>query len=916
MRKKAGLFLSVAVALLMLCVAVPLIVTAQEDVLNPHVECSVRDSEETGLGLAFQFRLNATGVTVDSAQRFDNTRAYVMQDGERFPLLSMGAVVTNDAAVAANADRFIRESDDGRHRVVDITAEYLCEATSDECAFAVRIINMPDREAVRTATVYARPYYVIQQQDRAVTVYGDIHATTYQAESEKPPAPEIGTTISVYYGVKNVKAGTVHGTKQQYIDYGVTTTEQVWASAKVGFRFSQWSDGVKTSFRSGETFRTDTEIYALFEVVPHELPIVHITTSTGKEVASKEEYIDGTIALSNCDEQYAFEPMDMEIRGRGNHTWWLEKKPYRIKLSKKKNLLGLGSGPAKVWVLLADHGDQSLLRNHTALNYSQKLDGLAFASSAQSVEVYFNGEYRGVYLLCEQIQVNEERVNIAEEPESVQTGYLVQLSGYAEEPKFVLDMTNGQRQYEVKNDLSTDPTVFNQQMAFIEGIFRQAWEAVEAGDRERIEALIDIPSVVDAYLVEELFKNLDAGWDSFYYHYDATVEGEKLHFGPVWDFDLTGGNVNEETGCDKYEGLHAGTMECNAWFAQLLKHSWFRNLVAQRWDELKPETDKIPESIRTTAQAGYNAYCRNFLKWPIFGERLNREPAAIRALDTYAEHYEYYATWMENRIRWLDAYYDGIEYTFDGELALQGQGTQTDPYLITNEQDFVNFTLCMSDGDSFTDRYFRQTADLDMREVDGYTGIGAPTAFDGVYDGAGHRIHAELVGGDQCIFPYLTGTVMNLFTSGSITNTNQAAGICRSVRIGGKVINCGSTMTLSGSYTGGIAASNQAGGGSIINCFFAGSVEGTGAASPINCYVSDRGGDYVNNYYLDTVTHTSRGQIANCDETALSRADMCGKLAEHLNEGRSIAAQWAGVNEEAICLWATQADDYPVPIAL
>lgn len=914
MRKSVAFLLSIALVLPLLWAAA-LSVTAQEEVLDPHVECSVRDSAETGLGLAFQFRMRVTGVAVDSTHRFDNSRAYVKRDGVLWPLLSMGAVVTNDEAVAADADRFVRESDDGRHRVLDIAAEYLCETSREDCTYAVRIINMPDREDVRTAPVYARPYYVLEYRGQVVTVYGDVHATTYQAELEKPPAPEIGTTVSVYYGVENTKAGAVHGTKQQYIRYGVTTTERVVVSAKVGFRFAQWSDGVKTAERSGETFREDTKIYAQFEEVPLELPIVHITTCTGNEVASKEEYIDGTIAISNCDEQYAFEPMDMEIRGRGNHTWWLEKKPYRVKLSKKKNLLGQGSGPAKVWVLLADHGDQSLLRNHTTLNYARKLDGLAFVSSAQSVELYFNGEYRGVYLLCEQNQVNKERVNIAEEPESVQTGYLVQLSGYAEDPKFVLDMTNGQRQYEVKNDLSTDPAIFDQQMAFIEGIFRQAWEAVESGDRERVEALIDVPSVVDSYLVEELFKNLDAGWDSFYYHYDATVEGEKLHFGPVWDFDLTGGNVNEETNCDKYEGLHAGTMECNAWFAQLLKHSWFRNLVAQRWDELKVETDKIPDTIRATARAGYNSYFRNFLKWPIFGERLNREPAAIRELDTYTEHYEYYATWMENRIRWLDAYYDRADYTFDGELTLQGQGTQADPYLITSEQDFANFTLCMSDGNTFAGQYIRQTADLDMGTVAGYAGIGAPTTFAGVYDGAGHSIQVELVGSDQCIFPYLTGTVMNVFTTGSITNTNQAAGICRSVRKGGKVINCGSTMTLSGSYTGGIAASNQSGGGSIINCYFAGSVAGTGAAAPINCYVSDRGGDYVNNYYLDTVTHTSRDEIPGCDETALNRAEMVKNLAAYLNAGRAEAARWAGVDVDAICLWVARSDQYPIPAA-
>ena len=43
------------------------------------------------------------------------------------------------------------------------------------------------------------------------------------------------------------------------------------------------------------------------------------------------------------------------VRGRGNSTWlWYDKKPYRIKLDKKSQLLGMGEG--KSFVLLAVFG--------------------------------------------------------------------------------------------------------------------------------------------------------------------------------------------------------------------------------------------------------------------------------------------------------------------------------------------------------------------------------------------------------------------------------------------------------------------------------------------------------------------------------------------------------------------------------
>ena len=518
-------------------------------------------------------------------------------------------------------------------------------------------------------------------------------------------------------------------------------------------------------------------------------------------------------------------------------------------------------------------------------------------------EVYVNGEYRGVYSLCEQNQVQEYRVNITENPNSVKTGYLVEMTGYAVDPKFSMDMGSGWFNFEIKNDLSTSSSTYNAQFAFIEDYMRKCWAAVQGGNEAQIRALIDIESVVDTYIVEELFKNLDAGWDSFYMYFDNGIEGDVLHFGPIWDFDLSGGNCDEPTGCDQYTGLRAGTTGCNPWYGVLLQQSWFRKLVADRWNELKGLTDEIPSLIIAEAERGYNAYCRNFEKWKIFGTQINREPAAIRALKTYKEHYEYYAQWMQNRIDWLDSYFGSPAYFFDGKLNLSGRGTANSPYLVTSAADFLNLTLCMQNGQNFSGKYFRQTANIDMTGIAGYEGVGSSCTFAGIYDGAGYTIRVNLKGNDQCIFPYLTGTVMNLFTEGSIQNSAQAAGICRSVRIGGKIINCGSSMTLSGSYAGGMAASNQGGGGLIAGCVFVGSVNGTDSASPINCYADGRGGTYLGNYYKEGITHTTAGADWGTpkNETALATAQM----ADALNAGKKAVADAAGVSENNLCQWTT-----------
>ena len=718
--------------------------------------------------------------------------------------------------------------------------------------------------------------------------------------------------MTVRYTVNNSKGGSISGYTSQIIRYGETKTSAVEAKPALGYKFVSWSDGVKTAKRSGESFRSDTTLTATFEIDALTLPVISITTETGSDPTSKEVYINGTISISNCADEYKLTELAMEIRGRGNYTWnssKCAKKAWRVKLSKKQNLLGQGDGKAKSWTLIANHCDQSLIRNFITLNYARKLDSIGFMSSATSVDVYVNGEYRGVYLLCEQNQVQEYRVNITENPDSVKTGYLVEMTGYAETPMFTINLGGKDFKFEIKSDLSTDENTYWAQYDFIADYFQKCWNAVASGDRARIEKLIDINSVVDTYIVEELFKNLDAGWDSFYMYYDYGVEGDVLHFGPIWDFDLSGGNVNEETGCDQYTGLRAGTMGCNPWFATLLQQSWFKALVAERWKELKVETDKIPAEIRAEAMANEAAYARNFDRWQIFGQQINREPAAIRALRTYKAHYEYYATWMENRIAWLDSYFTSPSYQFDGKLNLSGKGTIQSPYLVTSVADFLNFTLCMENGQRFDGKYFRQTVDLDLSKIVGYEGVGSSATFAGLYDGNGHTIKVELSGQDQCIFPYVTGTVMNLFTEGSINNSQQAAGICRSVRSGGVIVNCGSSMTLSGTYAGGIAPSNQSGGGTIAGCFFIGSVNGSHAASPINCYADNRGGNYFANYYLEGITHTTIDAWNGTDKNeSIAEAK---DIADLLNQNRTAIAKAAGVGEDQLRAWTTQ-DGKPV----
>ena len=580
------------------------------------------------------------------------------------------------------------------------------------------------------------------------------------------------------------------------------------------------------------------------------------------------------------------------------------------------NLLGQGNGKARSWVLLANHCDQSLLRNQTVMQFARMMTGIVWEPATSSVEVFLNGEYIGVYVLTEQVQIQKNRINLSEDITTEEIDFLVHRSGYAYNAGQIAFSYDGEP-YEIVSDLSENGTLYNKQYNYIQSRIGECWDAVKGGDQEEIQALMDIDSVIDTLIVHEFFKNLDTGHDNFYMF--ASVDS-KLFFGPVWDFDQCAGNANE--GVENYVGLRGSNT--NGWYRNFLKLDWFKELLLARWEELyEDEIQAVPAMIRNAAQSGYQSYCRNFDRWQILGytdsqgnkqmgQKINREVDYIRYFQTFDEHYEYFATWMENRIVWLNSYYHSPEFIkISVKLDLSGKGTKADPYLITSAEDFYNFSMVMAGGESFQGKYFRQTADIDMTKVSYYSGVANPNVFAGTYDGYGHQINANIVSTESSFFPYVTGTIMNLVTTGTIKNSGHSGGICRSVRVNGLIVNCGSTVTISssGGNTGGIAPSNQHGGGSIIGCWFAGKIVGGKLFSPIVVYADGRTtGTMKNNFYVsdfyDFNTTNTPGVVAE-NETEIKSSTLA-TLHTTLNQNLATNASLAGVSKDQLCSWKAQ----------
>ncbi|MDF9831268.1 CotH kinase family protein [Parabacteroides sp. PF5-6] len=256
------------------------------------------------------------------------------------------------------------------------------------------------------------------------------------------------------------------------------------------------------------------------------LPVLRIETQNRQAITSKEHYIDADILLYDPHDEKNNLQTTTEIRGRGNTTWGMPKKPYRLKFHKKTSLFGLAE--EKSWVLLANYQDPTLIMNTVAFELGQRL-GLPFTNHYHHVELYLNGTYQGSYMLTEQVQVKKSRVNVSETE-----GFLVEMDQYYDEdPKFRTNRLG--LPIMIKSpDLGDHPGL---DLSFVSAAIHALEAALfdEAFPANNYRELIDTEVMINYMLVNELMRNVEVKHPKSIYLYKD--KGGKIGFGPPWDFD-------------------------------------------------------------------------------------------------------------------------------------------------------------------------------------------------------------------------------------------------------------------------------------------------------------------------------------------------------------------------------------------
>lgn len=454
----------------------------------------------------------------------------------------------------------------------------------------------------------------------------------------------------------------------------------------------------------GETQVAEDKVYF------SKLPVIYINTEDGKNVSSKTDYKPADMSIQNNDntgkELYNG---TIDIKGRGNTTWKIyPKKPYKIKLDKKTDLFGMGK--SKHWVLLGNYIDPCFMRNVSASELSHKLgvDTMDFVWT----DLVLNGEYAGNYLLGEHVRIGKTRVDITdweEEAESAASaivkaekangftldkdaletimksnlnwintgkvtfnekeyniadyydynkdtsgGYLFELSDeYDEVSKFT---TNGGLKVMLKNPeyLNTNTDMMSYVKDYWDS-FEKAYKSENGyakynGKNTHYTELADLDSMVGFWLVNEILGNNDAVYKS---RYAYKAVGEKLKFGPTWDFDYgcgafplnavpSGWKISKNVSDDKRDAN---------FYKEFLDDPLFIAKASEKYWEVRPYLQSLIDDggvIDTNAEYLAESGEADSSLW-------DRHYIFPKTAKTFEEDVKAFKAYLSGRIKWLDS---------------------------------------------------------------------------------------------------------------------------------------------------------------------------------------------------------------------------------------------------------------------
>jgi hypothetical protein len=399
-----------------------------------------------------------------------------------------------------------------------------------------------------------------------------------------------------------------------------------------------------------------------------DVPILVIETN-GQEIPDEPRIVAemGIIDNGEGNRNHVTDPFNgyeglISIELRGSTSLDFPKKQYAIETQNddgsNNNVSLLGMPAENDWILHGPYSDKSLMRNMLAYKLSENLGH--YAPRTRICELLLNGEYAGVYVLIEKIKQDKNRVDIADhEPDpnsgdELSGGYILKLDKVSGSISYTwrTTITETWVQLEYPGNNESTPEQQNYIASYLDNFEERLYAHNFSDSLEGYRALIDLPSALDYFYVNELAKNVDAYRLSTFFYKDRDSRGGKLCFGPVWDYNIAFANVDYLDGY-KADGL---VTPGHPWWDRFQEDTVFERALISRWKIIRENEfshSKIMGIIDSIADVLAESQQRNFQRWDILGSIIWPN---YYVGGSFEAELSYLKDWIRARMNWLDDY--------------------------------------------------------------------------------------------------------------------------------------------------------------------------------------------------------------------------------------------------------------------
>lgn len=326
--------------------------------------------------------------------------------------------------------------------------------------------------------------------------------------------------------------------------------------------------------------------------------------------SDKSNSVAATGAISTPDGKIVDTPIK-KIKGRGNTSWNADKKGFNVTFNNNVTLDGMEK--CKKFSLISNFQDAAMARNRVLFDIADEV-GVPYSSDSRFIDLYTNGVYQGTYQMCQKIDVGKNTlIPDFDEEDYLDTAtggvksdfcFVTEIDSSPAADDFHFTAKNGNNLTMKSPELDTDDPNYNAVYSYVRNKYGTMYNRLQ---KDNIGDYLDITSMAEVYIINELGKNWDSGASSFYFTYKPDENGKyKFFASPVWDYDNSLGNANGVSGDLRRMGVTDYTLP-TGWFstkkngyngpnvlAESVKNPIIMNEVRRVWfEEFLPALDKL-----------------------------------------------------------------------------------------------------------------------------------------------------------------------------------------------------------------------------------------------------------------------------------------------------------------------------------